>query len=113
MRFLARLSNEALLYSTTSHCQAHVLRGLLKVSQNRENKKPEVNLHALFPADPKVPPRQEAGDSVPSKVMDPAFLAQLGHNRVNPREPRLCLQQKRNISPPAQSFITLLSCAPL
>lgn len=59
-----------------------------------EKLKPEVNLHALFPADPKVPPCQEAGSSVPGKVMDPALLAQLGHNRIDPREARLCLRQK-------------------
>lgn len=47
---------------------------------------------------------------MPGKMMDPAFLAQLGHNCVDPREPRLCLQQKRTISPP-QRFPTRPSYA--
>lgn len=60
----------------------------------RENPKPEVNLHALLPADPKVPTGQEAGGSVPGKVVDPALLPQLGHDCINPWEPRLSLRQK-------------------
>lgn len=43
-------------------------------------------LHAFLPADPQVSSSQETGHSVSGQVVDPAFLPQLGHDGVNPRE---------------------------
>lgn len=52
-------------------------------------------LHSFFPGDPKVASGQEAGDSVPSQVMDPALFPQLRHDRVDPRKSCLSLFHKR------------------
>lgn len=41
------------------------------------------DLQPFFPGDPKVPAGEEAGNSMPSKVVDPALGAQLGYDGVD------------------------------
>lgn len=41
------------------------------------------DLQPLFPGDPEVPAGEEAGNGVPSEVVDPALGTQLGHDGVN------------------------------
>lgn len=41
---------------------------------------------ATLPRDVGAAPREEAGDRVPCEVVDPAFLAQLPHDGVDPGE---------------------------
>lgn len=49
------------------------------------------HLHPFLPADPQVPPGEEAGHRVPGQVMDPALLPQLSHDGVYPGKARLGL----------------------
>ena len=53
-------------------------------------------LLSLFPADPEVSAREEAGDGVARQVVDPALPPQLSHDGINERVPGAALLQKNN-----------------
>lgn len=46
------------------------------------------HLQAFLPAEPEVPPGEEADHSSPGEVADPAFFLQLGHDGVYPGKAR-------------------------
>jgi len=48
----------------------------------------------VLPGDPEVTARQEAGDRVTAQVVDPAFRAQLGHQRIDERVASPALNMK-------------------
>lgn len=51
----------------------------------------------VFPRDPEVAARQETGHGVARQVVDPALLAQLRHDGVDPREARLALDRNAKL----------------
>lgn len=53
----------------------------------------DVNLLSLLPADPQVAPGEEAGHSVPAQMVNPALLAQLGHDGIDEGESCAGLQK--------------------
>lgn len=55
-------------------------------------------LHSFLPWDPKVASGQEASNRMSGQMMYPTLLAQLSHNRVDPRKSRLTLMRKRNFT---------------
>lgn len=54
-------------------------------------------LHSALPADPQVSSSEETGHGVSGQVVDPALLSELGHDGIDPREPRptLCPLRQR------------------
>lgn len=62
-----------------------------------EDERLTANLHAFFPTDPEVPPCQEAGNCVASKMMNPAFLMELSHNGINPGKSSLGLRSANGL----------------
>lgn len=50
------------------------------------------HLQAFLPAEPEVPPGEEADHSSPGEVADPAFFLQLGHDGVYPGKARPTLR---------------------